>query len=240
MYCASRAGSKVIESLMSMPSTSVPPLARRMHPVRQSRRQRRAADAQQAHHITPADPANLPHGSPPLLIVFWRIIPSGAQAIQLGATQSMRYAAGPREESHRVLRYIASRLRDCCGDGAAGHADHLPDRQHRAGRSGADAAWRHRRQQPGDRRGLPAQMGPRPADVGPLLDVPARPDAWRSRHLDLLAAPGDRGHRAIRARNDRAVHRRVRAVADLRPAARRGRGDEARFVDRPCRARASR
>ena len=207
MYCASRAGSKVIESLMSMPSTSVPPLLAAC--TRSGSPAASAAPPIPSRRTTsrrPIQPISRTFPSP-------RSSSCGAIIPAAPGKTTWRRAAHAvcgkrREDIHRVLRYIASRLRDCRGDGAAGDADHLPDRQHGAGRSGADAAWRRRRQQPGDRRGLSAQMGPRSADVGSLLDLPARPDARRSRHFHLLAAPGDRGHRAIRARHDRAVHRR--------------------------------
>ena len=50
---------------MSMPSTKVLLGGRRVHALRQTRRQRRAADTQQAHHIAPADPADLRARLPP-------------------------------------------------------------------------------------------------------------------------------------------------------------------------------
>src|SRR6185437_587439 len=76
-------------------------------------------------------------------------------------------------------------------------------------------------------------MGPRSADVGALLGLPAWTDAWRPGPLDLLAAAGDRGHRPIRPRHDRAFHRRVPALPAVWPAARCAGRDEARLVDRP-------
>ena len=92
---------------------------------------------------------------------------------------------------------------------------------------------RHRREQSGHGRRVPPQMGPRSAAMGSLLDLPHRPVPWRSRNLDRLAAAGAGGHRAIRAGHGGTLHHRLPARIDRRPAARRGRGNEARYLDRP-------
>ncbi len=66
VYCASRAGSKVMESLMSSPSTSVALLRLREDALRQPGSDRRAAHAEQPHHFAPPDPAKLfRHAFPP-------------------------------------------------------------------------------------------------------------------------------------------------------------------------------
>src|SRR5580692_5032214 len=76
-------------------------------------------------------------------------------------------------------------------------------------------------------------MGPRSADVGPLLGLPARTGAWRPGHLDFLPAPGDRGHRPIRPRDDRAFLRRLPALPAVWPATGRAGRGEARLMGRP-------
>jgi peptide/nickel transport system permease protein len=79
-----------------------------MHFVGQSGSKRRATDAEQAHHITPADPANFPHGPLPVLIVL-NDHTGGAGQYNLAPRDrcGMRRTKGG---CHRVLRYIASRL----------------------------------------------------------------------------------------------------------------------------------
>ena len=106
--------------------------------------------------------------------------------------------AGRREAGGIAAGWSAtasSRLVSGRRHGAAGDAGDLPDRQHRAGRPGAARTRRHAASDPAQVAEFREEVGARPADLGPLLAVPARPGAGRSRHVAVLAPAGADGHR---------------------------------------------
>ena len=110
------------------------------------------------------------------------VTPAGVKRVDGREVRNARRVRAPSRVRRAALHPVPARA--CVRDGAARDARRVPDRQPGAGRSGAGHARRPRGVQPGDRRRVSRQVGPRSAAVAAVLDLPAAAVPRRPRHLD--------------------------------------------------------